>query len=77
MSYIDRLVACGLPSLELRRLRTDIILCFKIIHKLIALNFDDFFKFESNKKTRGHNFKLIIPKCITTLMPIFMKKLTL
>jgi hypothetical protein len=67
MSYTDRLVACGLPSLELRRLRTDIILCFKIIHKLIALNFDDFFKFESNKKTRGHNFKLIIPKCITTL----------
>ena len=56
MSYIDRLVACGLPSLELRRLRTDIILCFKIIHKLIALNFDDFFKFDSNKKNTGHNF---------------------
>jgi len=67
MSYQDRLVVCGLPSLELRRLRADIILCFKIVHKLIALNFEDFFKFDANVRTRGHNLKLIIPLCVTTL----------
>ena len=72
MSYQDRLVVCGLPSLELRRLRVDIILCFKIVHKLIALNFEDFFKFDANVRTRGHNLKLIIPLCVTTLRHNFL-----
>ena len=42
-------------SLELRRLITDLVLCFKIVHKLIALNFNDFLKFDNNKVTRGHS----------------------
>ena len=67
LSYRDRLVACSLPSLELRRLRADIVLCFKIVHKLIALDFDDFFVLDCNTKTRGHNFKLKIPKSNTSL----------
>ena len=32
-----------LPSLELRRLTYDLVLCYKIVHKLINLNFNDFF----------------------------------
>jgi ribonucleases P/MRP protein subunit RPP40 len=63
LTYSERLAACNLPSLELRRLRSDLILCFKIVHNLIALNFSDFFEFERSKfNTRGHKFKLRIPK---------------
>ena len=40
--YEDRLVACSLKSLELRRLLNDLILCFKIVHKCINLTFSDF-----------------------------------
>ena len=67
MSYKDRLIACSLPSLELRRLRTDIVLCFKIFHKFIALDFNDFFTLDVNCRTRGHNFKLNMPKSNTSL----------
>ena len=61
-SYGLRLVACNLPSLELRRLWADLVLCFKIIHKLINLNADDFFEYENrNHNTRGHSLKLKTP----------------
>jgi Reverse transcriptase (RNA-dependent DNA polymerase)/Endonuclease-reverse transcriptase len=70
-SYKERLVACTLPSLELRRLRTDVILCYKIIHNLIALDFNDFFVFDTNTRTRCHNFKLKLPNFKTTLRQNF------
>ena len=63
---------CELPSLELRRLRTDLILCFKIIHKLIALNFSDFFQFDTNSHgTRGHRYKLMLPLVRTSVRKNF------
>ena len=43
LSYSERMLICNLPSLELRRLWSDLILCFKIVHKHIALDFDEFF----------------------------------
>src|ERR1043165_4915324 len=67
VSYKDRLIACSLPSLELRCLRTDIVLCFKIVHKFIALDFNDSFTLDVNCRTRGHNFKLNMPKSNTSL----------
>src|ERR1051325_9504972 len=36
-SYRERLVACDLATLELRRLKIDLLLCFKIVHKYIAI----------------------------------------
>ena len=63
LTYSKRLKGCDLPSLELRRLRADLLLCFKIVNKLIAVDFSDFFELENNKySTRGHKFKLRIPK---------------
>ena len=56
--YADRLVACNLPSLELRRLWADLVLCFKIVHKEIAICFDELFEFDQNcYSTRGHKCK--------------------
>jgi hypothetical protein len=44
-------------------LRADLLLCFKVVNKLIAVDFSDFFELENNKySTRGHKFKLRIPK---------------
>ena len=72
LSYSERLVACDLPTLELRRLRTDLLLCFKIVHKYIAIEFNDFFEYEHSKfNTRGHLFKLRIPKILNSVRKNF------
>ncbi len=66
IAYSERLKLCELTTLELRRLHFDIILCFRIVHKLTCLNFTDFFTFDPNSVTRGHNLKLCYPLCKTT-----------
>ena len=43
VEYAQRLERLGLQSLEHRRLLADLLLCYKIIQGLVALNFDDFF----------------------------------
>lgn len=58
MPYNDRLVWLQLPSLELRRIRKDLIMCYKIMHSHVALELSDFFALSNNSRTRGHNFKL-------------------
>src|SRR5207245_3735353 len=63
VSYTDRLMICGLQSLQLRRLTIDLVLVFKIVNNLVALDFDSFFVFDKNTRTTRHNFKLNIPRC--------------
>jgi len=48
--------------LELRRLRSDLILCYKILRGLVLLLSDDFFTVVRNRATREHNFKLFLPE---------------
>jgi len=48
--------------LELRRLRADLILCYKILHSLVLLSSDDFFTIFRNRATRGHSYKLFLPE---------------
>jgi hypothetical protein len=62
LTYENRLLKCGLISLELRRLRKDLCLCYQIVNEQIALNFTDFFIPDTNCKTRGNKQKLKIPK---------------
>jgi hypothetical protein len=62
LSYEERLVRCSLVSLELRRLRKDLALCYQIVNGLISLNFTQFFEPDPNYKTRGNRQKLKIPK---------------
>ena len=65
-------MACYLPSLELRRLWSDLVLCFKIVHKLIDIDFTEFFEFErSVYNTRGHMYKLRIPKIVNSVRKNF------
>jgi hypothetical protein len=44
LSYPERLATINLESLELRRLRTDLIMYFKIINNLTPLPFSQYFK---------------------------------
>ena len=57
-SYAERLRRLELITLELRRLHTDLIMCYKIVFRLIDLNFDEFFKVTPSSSTRGHPYKL-------------------
>ena len=38
VSYSDRLCRLGLPSLELRCLRLDLIICYKLVFNLVSVN---------------------------------------
>ena len=56
--YNSRLRLLNLTSLELRRLRGDLIQVYKIVHGFVNLSFSDFFRFANSKITRGHCLKL-------------------
>ena len=56
-SYVDRLQVLDLQTLEHRRLLADLLMCYTIIHGLVALNFDEFFSFLPNTTLRGHPYK--------------------
>ena len=63
LNYHDRLHVLNLESLELRRIKCDIKLCYKIVRGLCDLDCNDFFTFAPYSNTRGHNFKLSGPVC--------------
>jgi hypothetical protein len=58
LSYTERLTRLNLISLELRRLHTDLLMCYKIVFGIVTVNFDDFFKVSPCTITRGHSYKL-------------------
>ena len=57
LQYTDILKFLGLPTLEYRRLRADMIQVYRIIHGIDNLNINTFFQFNPSS-TRGHNYKL-------------------
>jgi len=61
-SYPDRLTALGLESLELRRLKSDLILFFKILSGMSKLSFHDFFTVSQYDRTRNNTVCRIIPE---------------
>ena len=59
-SYSERLLKLGLPTLEYRRRRADMIETFKIIHGIHGIDKVDknkVFSFNMNK-IRGHEYKI-------------------
>ena len=57
LSYPERLIACNLEPLEVRRLNSDLVLTFKILKGLVNFQSHLFFQLCDNP-TRGHSFKL-------------------
>ena len=65
-TYYQRLVYLGLESLELRRLRNDLLLTYKILFGLTGLDSEDFFKvniYRNQMNLRGHAFQIIQTVC--------------
>jgi hypothetical protein len=65
LSYSERLIRLGLPTLEYRRKRNDMIQVFKIIKGFDIVNKDNFFTFLATEQTRGHNYRLYKFPCQT------------
>jgi ribonuclease P/MRP protein subunit RPP40 len=63
MNYTDRLKFLSIDSLELRRLRADLCMYFKILWGYIDLDASSFFTMSNSSVTRGHVFKLTKPFC--------------
>jgi hypothetical protein len=61
LTYDERLIKLGNDRLKLRRLRADLLMCYKIIRHSVDLNQGDFFTMSSMIKTRGNSYKLIVP----------------
>ena len=59
LSYQERLKKLGLPSLEYRRERADLIEVYKIMNNIDQVEKDKFFKYPTYAATRGHQFKLV------------------
>ena len=57
-SYEDRLERLHLPSLELRRLHADLVMCYKLVFGHVECKLSDFFTLNSSAVTRGHMYKL-------------------
>ena len=60
LSYEQRLEKLGLPSLEYRRFRGDLIQTYKIAHKLYDRpSVNSLFVFSDSSRLRGHRFKVV------------------
>jgi hypothetical protein len=62
LSYDERLRELKLESLELRRLKTDLIYTYKIICGYVDVDISNLFCFNNNI-TRGHSYKLHVNYC--------------
>ena len=58
MTYAIRLKTLNLPSLELRRLRSDLLFCYKIMHNYVKGLPEKFGLILSKRTSRGHSLKL-------------------
>jgi len=57
-TYHERLSISKIDSLQSRRLKTDLIMCYKILYGLVDIIFSCFFKRSLYDSTRGHSLKL-------------------
>jgi len=74
LTYKDRLALPNLPSLELRRLRLDLISCYKILC-LTSINSSELFELRQST-TRGHPYKLFKSQCTSVVRsPFFTQRI--
>ena len=67
LSYPERLAVLNLEPLELRKLKADLVMYYKILNNLISINFDDQFTIQksSSISTRSTGPSLLKPFCRT------------
>jgi Reverse transcriptase (RNA-dependent DNA polymerase) len=60
-TYKERLVNVGLDSLQCRRVKADLLLCYKLLHGHVDIKSDDFIVRSPNVSLRGNQYKLAKP----------------
>ena len=63
LTYEQRLIELALESLEMRRLKADLVCVYKIIFGLLDVDSSDFFSLRCNVNRRGHRYVLYLPTC--------------
>ena len=58
LSYPERLRKLGLPTLEYRRIRADVIQVYRILNGIDKMNKNKLFQLATYRQTRGHPLKL-------------------
>ena len=74
LSYTDRLSKCNLLSLEMRRLRADLIEVFKIVKGFEGIDPNYFFKFINDTRTRGHHLRIYKQTCRLDIRKYFFSQ---
>ena len=73
LAYVERLKAVEMFSIFGRLLRADLIdKCFKIFHSEVDNGLLDGFTVAVDQRTRGHSFKVVMPKCELDMRKLFM-----
>jgi len=70
-TYMERLDITGLERLDVRRLRLDLLLTYKITFGLNCLELRDFFALSPVQSTRGHAYKLFVSSACTDIRKYF------
>ena len=73
LSYSERLTLLDLESLEMRRLRADLVTTYKIIFGLLDVGCD-LFVIRENSSTRGHPFKVMLEHCDINIRKSFFSQ---
>ena len=66
LTYCHRLARLKLDSLELRRVRLDLIFTYKLVFGLTDLKLSDFFVLRNDARSQGHPYRLFLPGCSST-----------
>ena len=72
LCYQDRLRNLGLPTLEYRRLRADMLQTYRIMTGIDRISPDSLFSMSNITSTRGHNLKILKQRCSTKLRQNFL-----
>jgi hypothetical protein len=67
LSYPERLKYFGMDTLELRRIRSDLTMYFKIIHGYSVIDCSKMFQL-CNNANRGNGYKMYVPFCKTVCL---------
>ena len=76
LSYEDRLKTLGLPSLEYRRERSDMIQVYKIMHGIDKVDKDKFFTVNRYSAMRGYSLKFFKKRSQTSLSALYVDSRT-
>ena len=63
LTYYSRLQVLELESPEMKRLRTDVLLAYRIMFGMVRLNSNEFFTLSNQPHLRGHKYVINKQRC--------------